>query len=195
MRLMASKIIWFFVSKVFSLFLRYNNNIYIGKAVFFNKLPNITVHKQSRLIINDNVTINSNNSTYHINMHSKCKLLLDRPGAEVTIGENSRIHGTCIHAYSKINIGKNCLIAANTQIIDGNGHELCFDFPAERINSIDNGKPILIKDNVWIGANCIVLGGTTINEGAVISAGSVVKGIIPKNSLFGGNPARLIKQF
>ena len=40
------------------------------------------------------------------------------------IGENSRIHGSCIHAFQYIEIGKNCLIAANCQIIDSNGHAI-----------------------------------------------------------------------
>ncbi|MGI9526114.1 MAG: acyltransferase [Weeksellaceae bacterium] len=128
-------------------------------------------------------------------MHSPVKLIADKEGSSFYIGDNSRINGTCIHAYKSIKIGKNCLIAANTQIMDSNGHQLSFDNTANRINTQDEGELIILEDNVWVGAGCMILGGTIIEEGAVISANSVVKGLVPKNSLFGGNPAKLIKQF
>jgi len=166
----------------------------LNKNVFFNKCPLILKDKKAKIIIGSNTTINSSNYGYHINMHSKCKLYADRSGAIIKIGDNCRIHGTCIHAYSKIIIGNNCLIAANTQIIDGNGHLLSFDNTKNRIHTTDNGKEIIIEDNVWIAANCVILGGTRIGEGSVITAGSVVKGIVPRNSIYGGNPSKLIKK-
>lgn len=141
----------------------------------------------------NNVTLNSRNKGYHINMHSPVKLYADRPNAEIIIGDNTRIHGTCIHAYEKISIGKNCLIAANTQIIDGSGHDLSFDNPSNRINTIGDSNPVVIKNNVWIGANSIILPGVTIGEGSVIAAGSVVTRNIPPMVVAGGNPAKVIK--
>ncbi len=57
------------------------------------------------------------------------------------------------------------MIAANTNIIDGNGHQLYMENPENRINTKDNGNPIIIEDNVWIAANCIILGGTKIGQG------------------------------
>ncbi|MFT6601866.1 MAG: acetyltransferase-like isoleucine patch superfamily enzyme [Dokdonia donghaensis] len=152
------------------------------------------IKKTSAIIeVGNNTLLNSSNYGYHINMHSSCKLLADREGAKIVIGSNCRIHGTCIHAYQSISIGDNVLIAANTQIIDGNGHKLSFNNTAERIHTTDNGKPIVIENNVWIGANCFILGGVTIGEGAVISANSVVHKDIKRNTIVGGNPAKLIK--
>ena len=152
-------------------------------------------HKLAKIIIADNTTINSSNYGYHINIHSKCKLYADRPNGIIEIGKNCRIHGTCLHAYKKIIIGDNCLIAANTHIIDGNGHQLCMDAPENRLIMSDEGKDIIIEDNVWIAANCIILGGSHIGKGSVITAGSVVKGVVPPNCIFGGNPAKLIKEY
>ena len=86
-------------------------------------------------------------------------------------------------------------IAANTHIIDGNGHHLSFDAPENRINTFDDGNPIVIEDNVWIAAGCYILGGTTIGNGSIITAGSVVKGVIPAKCIYGGNPAKLVKQY
>ena len=85
------------------------------------------------------------------------------------------------------------MIAANTNIIDCNGHNLSFNDPSNRINTHGVSKPIIIEDNVWIGANCMILPGVTIGEGSVISANSVVVKTIPSRVVAGGNPAKVIK--
>ncbi|MGX9365623.1 acyltransferase [Desulfoplanes sp. PS50] len=54
-------------------------------------------------------------------------------------------------------------------------------------------KKIVIKDNVWLGSRVIVLGGVTIEEGAIIQAGSVVVKDIPKYAIAGGHPATVFK--
>lgn len=179
------------INKIIDLF----ESIEKGDSVVFKNYPHIIVHSKAKIIIGKNTIINSSNYRYHINMHSKCKLYADRENAIIEIGENCRIHGTCSHAYKHIKIGNNCLIAANTQIIDGNGHQLCMGEPDKRLVLSDEGREIFIADNVWIGANSVILGGTYIGEGAVIAAGSVVKGNIPPKSIYGGNPAVLIKQY
>ncbi|WP_298350714.1 acyltransferase [uncultured Dokdonia sp.] len=165
----------------------------LGNGVLFKGLPSIIKKTSAIIEVGSNTLLNSSNYGYHINMHSSCKLLADRNDAKISIGSNCRIHGTCIHAYNSITIGNNVLIAANTQIIDGNGHQLSFNNTADRIHTTDMGKPIIIEDNVWIGANCFILGGVTIGEGAVISANSVVHKDIKRNTIVGGNPAKLIK--
>ncbi|KGO84288.1 hypothetical protein Q763_00655 [Flavobacterium beibuense F44-8] len=172
-----------------------SKDIVLGRKVFFKQMPYILKHKNAIIEIGDNTIINSSNYGYHINMFSRCKLYADRENALIKIGENCRIHGTCIHAYNKIEIGRNCLIAANTQIIDGNGHNLCMDEPEKRLISSDIGKEIIIGKNVWIGANTIILGGSVVGEGSIIMAGSVVKGIVKPKCIYGGNPAKLIKKY
>jgi len=167
----------------------------IGSNVRFFGLPSIVLVKDVKLSLGNNVIINSDNRTYHLNMHSPCKLFLDRPGGEISIGDNSRIHGTCIHAYQRVTIGANCLIAANSQIMDGNGHDLAFDDVSSRIHTHGEVRPVSIEDNVWIGANVVVLPGVTIGEGSVITANSVVHKDVPRMCIAGGNPAVVIKQF
>ncbi|MET3879431.1 acyltransferase [Chitinophaga sp. OAE865] len=170
-------------------------SVTLGEATRFIEKPIIKLVSGTSLHIGRNVLINSDRIGYHLNMHAPCKLLLDRPGGEISIGDNSRIHGTCIHAYSKVTIGKNCLIAANTQIMDGNGHDLSFSDVSNRIHTIGKVKPVIIADNVWIGTNVVILPGVTIGEGSVISANSVVHKDIPPMSIAGGNPAVVIKQY
>ncbi len=170
-------------------------DINFSGKVYFKGVPVIFKHKEARIVIGKNTLINSAKRKYHINMHSPCKLLADRPQAEIIIGENCRIHGTCIHAVKKVKIGNNCLIAANTNIIDSNGHILAMNNPIDRLTIADEGKPIVIEDNVWIGSNVMVLAGAIIREGAVIMAGSVVKGEVPPKSIYGTDSFKVIKQY
>lgn len=175
--------------------LKNHRKIEFGKKVRVFPMPYIIVRKNCKVIIGNNVTLNSANSGYHLNMHSKIKIMADRLGAKIRIGDNCRIHGACIHAYKSISIGANCLIAANCQIFDGNGHDLSFSDVANRINTKGGAKEVVIQDNVWLGANVIVMPGVLIGKGSVISAGSVVCDDIPPMCLARGNPAQVIRSY
>jgi len=165
----------------------------LGNGVVFVGKPIIDIRNGGKIIIGDQVKINSKNYGYHLNMHTPVKLFADRPNATITIGGKTRIHGSCIHAWSSINIGKRCLIGANCQIMDGNGHDLSFNDVKNRINTKDDGRPIIIEDCVWIGANTIILPGIRIGRGSVIGAGSVVTKDIPPMVIAAGNPAKVIR--
>ena len=100
-----------------------------------------------------------------------------------------------MHATENISIGKRYLVAANTNIIDSNGHNLSFDNIQDRIRTSGETKAIVIEDDVWIGSGCLILPGSFIGKGTIIGAGSVVKGKIPSYCIASGNPAIVIKQY
>ncbi|MUK39046.1 sugar O-acetyltransferase [Aliivibrio fischeri] len=75
-------------------------------------------------------------------------------------------------------------------VISTAGHP--FDL-AERVLPIASANPIKIGDNVWIGANAVILDGVTIGDRSVIGAGSVVTKDIPPDCVAVGNPCRVIK--
>lgn len=54
--------------------------------------------------------------------------------------------------------------------------------------------PVVIGDNVFIGAKCIILKGVTIGENSIVGAGSVVTKSIPANEIWAGNPAKFIRK-
>lgn len=173
--------------------LRFKERLILDKNINFKGIPLIEICKGATVTIGKNVTINSKIKSYHVLLHSPVKLMADRIDAKIEIGDNTRIHGSCIHAWEKITIGQNCLIAANCNIIDSNGHQLSFHKVDERHKTQDIANPVIIEDNVWLGTNVIVLPGAFIGYGSVVSAGSVVRGQIPPYSLVAGNPAIVIK--
>lgn len=88
-------------------------------------------------------------------------------------------------------LGERTLIGYRTQIFSSNHTipPIGLPFPV----SGDKHQKVIILNDVWIGANCIITPGVTINEGAVIAAGSVVTKDVVANSIVGGVPAKIIK--
>ena len=167
----------------------------IGTHLAVKGFPVVDISAGAGLTIGNNVVLNSQNLDYHVNMFAPVKLFADRENAVIKIGNNTRIHGSCIHAYELIEIGNNCLIAANCQIFDGNGHDLSFDNLENRIKTKGSSKPIHIGDNVWLGTGVIILPGVTIGNGSVVAAGSVVRNNIPAMVVAAGNPAVIIREY
>jgi acetyltransferase-like isoleucine patch superfamily enzyme len=179
---------------LFKLFI-FKTGFNFDRSVRIWGFPLIDIRNNASITLEKNVKLISQNRGYHINMHSGVKLFADRESAQIIIGENSEIYGTCLHAYSLISVGKNCLIAANCQIFDANGHDVCFENPENRINNQGGSNPIIIEDNVWICANSIILPGVHIGCGSIIAAGSVVTKDVPPFVMVAGNPAKIIKNF
>tara|TARA_B100001287_G_C22684600_1_gene532524 strand:+ start:5009 stop:5551 length:543 start_codon:yes stop_codon:yes gene_type:complete len=171
-----------------------NNSFCVGKNLKFRGFPHLEILPMAKITIGDNVLLNSWNMGYHLSMFNPTKILLHTNEAKLNIGDNTRVHGTCIHVKSEVNIGKNCLIAANTQIFDCNGHPTAMKNPKSRLEQTDQPKPVVIEDNVWIGTGCIILPGTEIGRGSIIGAGSVVNGFIPAESIAKGNPAIVLQK-
>lgn len=173
---------------------RLSGRVQQGAGVRFVGLATIQVHPEAKVSLGDGVVLNSSNRGYHANMSAPVKLLADRSGATISIGSRTRLNGACVHAWERVTIGSDCLIAAGVQIIDANGHELAPANPADRLTVMDRPRPVEIGDAVWIGMNAIVLPGAKIGSGSVIGANSVVSGEIPAGVLAAGQPARVVRK-
>lgn len=133
-------------------------------------------------------------------------MLVCREDAPIVIGDTVRIYRGA-EILGPVTIGSNVLInrdgyiRPNVTIGDGvfigpfvrlitDGHEIAG--PTQRAGA-NTWAPITIGAGTWIGASTTVLGGVTIGEGCVIAAGSVVTTDVPPNTLYGGVPAKHIK--
>lgn len=106
----------------------------------------------------------------------------------ITIGDNTFINsGTSIGSLASITIGNNVAIGNYVLIMDSDFHN-----PID--HTLPGAKaPIIIEDDVWIGARVTILKGVTIGKHAVIAAGAVVTKDVPAGALVGGVPAKLIR--
>jgi maltose O-acetyltransferase len=104
----------------------------------------------------------------------------------LAIGEGTYInYGTNVSSTASVSIGRNCLIGQYCIIMDDDYHSITdHNKPGLR-------APIVIEDDVWLGARVIVLRGSRIGRGAVIGANSVVSGEIPPYAVALGSPARV----
>ena len=62
------------------------------------------------------------------------------------------------------------------------------------VNYHHEAKGIIVENDVWIGANAIILPGVVLEEGCVVAAGSVVTKNVPAHTIVGGNPAKPIRE-
>lgn len=108
----------------------------------------------------------------------------------VAVGYHSFIGPECWIA-SKTEIGNFVMLAGRVAIIGGDHR---FDVPGVPI--IDSGrgenKQVVIKDDVWIGYGSIIMHGVTIEEGAIIAAGSLVTEDVAAYTIMAGRPAKLL---
>jgi acetyltransferase-like isoleucine patch superfamily enzyme len=86
-------------------------------------------------------------------------------------------------------IGDACMIAHGAYISDADWHGIY-----DRAEPVGNTKPVIFEDNVWIGDSAIICKGVRIGKNSIIGAGAVVTKDVPPNSIFAGNPAKLVKE-
>jgi acetyltransferase-like isoleucine patch superfamily enzyme len=109
-------------------------------------------------------------------------------GAELLIGDGTYFnYGTNVSALNSVRIGRNCAIGQYCIIMDNDYHE------AGNLTRRPPSRPVVIEDDVWLGARVIVLPGAHIGRGSVIGANSLVKGCIPPCSVAAGSPAKVLR--
>lgn len=147
----------------------------VGNDVHIESNVKIYYHTEigDNTIIGDNVEIRGVNASFV------------KIGNETNINRNSTLIGL-------VSIGNNCSIAPGCVIV-GSNH----NFDKLNVNIQRQGlslKGIKIENDVWLGANVVVLDGVSIGTGSIIGAGSVVTKSIPSFSIGVGNPCKVIKK-
>lgn len=109
-----------------------------------------------------------------------------RAGAYSYVGGHSSI-------CPKVKIGNFTMIAHNVMILGGDHNYKTAGIPTVFAGR-DETRPTNIGDDVWIGAGSIIMAGVTIGDGAIIAAGSVVTKDVDSFCIYGGSPAKKIKE-
>jgi acetyltransferase-like isoleucine patch superfamily enzyme len=106
-------------------------------------------------------------------------------GAELRLGSGYFNYGADILCNCRVAIGDRCMFGPEVMIFDDDSHEI--------IGGVRKA-PIIIGNDVWVGARSMILKGVTIGSGAVIGAGTVVTKDVPPSTIAAGVPARVIRE-
>lgn len=163
-----------------------------GKKLRMGSLPYCRVVGSGKIVIGDHVRINNKLSENPAGITHKTVLVAGK-GAVLKIGNNVGISGSIIYALESVTIGDGCRLGANSMIYTTDFHPLNADDRRDLISAATVTKPVVLKKNVWLGANTVVLRGVTIGEGSVVAIGSIVTKDVPDGVIVAGNPAKVIK--
>ena len=169
-----------------------------GRGVSFRHPRKI--HLGNSVIVDDNALLDAKGSNNR-------GLFL---GNEVYIGRNTIIYTKDgdIELDDKVNISHNCelfsngllkigagtVVAAYTYILNGGTYDINTSLPfSEQAGDLSKG-PTMVGQNVWIAAHAVIMDNSFIGDGAVIGAGSLVRGNIPSRTLALGMPARVVRK-
>lgn len=111
---------------------------------------------------------------------------------DVIIGDRTRIGLGCV-LIGPVKVGNDIMFAQNIVVSGLNHGYRDINLPPS-LQPVET-KPIVIEDNVWIGANSVITAGVTVGKHCVIAAGSVVTKSIPPYSVAGGNPAKILRKY
>ncbi|HET9503945.1 MAG TPA: acyltransferase [Hymenobacter sp.] len=110
---------------------------------------------------------------------------------KISIGKYCQLNPFVVIYAGQVTIGDNVMIAPHCMISSENHDFRQIEVPMRFAGNLTKG-PIIIEDDVWIGANVTVTDGVRIGKGAVIAANSCVNKDIPPYAIAGGVPARVI---
>lgn len=187
-RLVAGKF-----SKLYCSLLFFFNDVHV---VSFSSFGFPYIHKSinAKIYIGENFKMNNGVKYSDSGLNGKCRIEV-RDTAILTIGNNVGMSDTTITCHEKIIIGNNVLIGVGAQVRDTDNHS---QNPQDRLIGLDwknkKNAPIVIKDNVFIGANCFIMKGVTIGENAIIGACSVITKNVPDEEIWAGNPAKMVRK-
>jgi acetyltransferase-like isoleucine patch superfamily enzyme len=112
---------------------------------------------------------------------------------DIIIGENTFINsGVVIYSGNGVFIGKNVLIAANCTLAPVNHEYRSKNKKIMEQRFVSSKGGIIIKDDVWIGANSVILDGSVIEQGVVVGAQSLIRGRLEPYTVYAGNPLKVI---
>jgi acetyltransferase-like isoleucine patch superfamily enzyme len=114
----------------------------------------------------------------------------------ISVGDDVQISpGAYFSAEKEIRIGNKILIGPNVSILGGDHNTSrigCYMSDVKEKRPEDD-LPVIIENDVWVGAHAIILKGVTIGRGSIVAAGSVVTRDVPQYAIVAGTPARVIK--
>ena len=183
-----------FIFRYFNRFLFFLAGVDFGKHLDVCTGMTLKKYKGAKVVIGDNFCFSSGSTINPISRNIRGCIFVNS-NATLHIGNNVGISSACIWCDELINIGNHVKIGGDCLILDTDCHSL--NYLDRRTKEADRGqiktKPVVIGDDVLVGARCIILKGVHIGARAIIGAGSVVSEDIPEDAIAAGNPCKVIR--
>ncbi|MDZ7846850.1 MAG: acyltransferase [Owenweeksia sp.] len=148
----------------------------------------VIIRNKGKIELGEQVLINNASEFNPVGLPHPVILCTQNKGAKITIGSRVGISGASLVAATSISIGDRTLIGGGAGIWDTDFHPL--DPEQRKVHQTKGAQsaPIVIEEDVFVGARAIILKGVTIGKGAVIGAGAVVSRDVPPYATAYGNP-------
>ncbi len=160
----------------------------MGRGFRAEQLP--YMRGKGRIILGDRIYLSGRSCFYFMRIPG------GGSGSEpvITVGSDTFIGNGCtLSCANAVTLGARCLIASGVRIHDNDGHPLDTDRRSRgEAITLEETAPVVIGDNVWIGANAVILKGVEIGDNSVVATGAIVTRDVPANSVVAGNPARIV---
>lgn len=170
----------------------------VGRDCRFLGQPIVTQHPNSRISIGERLVATSQSSGTALGVRGPVILRTLVEGASLVIGNDNGMSGTVICAATSVQIGSRCLFGADSRVFDmdfhnrdpGRDRRLAHRYSRPDWPAIS--APLVIGDDVFIGARTIVCKGLTIGTRPSIATGSIVTQDVPESVLVAGVLARTV---
>ena len=114
---------------------------------------------------------------------------------DIVMGKFCYINPGCVlYSGNGIRFGDYVLLAPGVKVVPTNHAFESREIPIRHQGFMPSKGGVVVGDDVWVGANAVLLDGTEIGRGAIIAAGAVVSGAVPAYEIWGGVPAKKIRE-
>ena len=174
--------------------IEYGKNLQVNNKIY--------IRGWGDLKIGDDFRFTSGDAINPICRNIRGEIYFDAPDARLIIGDRVGISSACLRIKTVIKIGNDVNIGGDCLIMDSDTHPIDYIkrrrgyskiATKEEDAELNPSAPIVIEDDVWIGARCQILKGVTIGARSIIAAGSIVTKDVPADCIAGGNPCKVIR--
>jgi acetyltransferase-like isoleucine patch superfamily enzyme len=116
------------------------------------------------------------------------------PGGRLQIGDRVGMSNSTIVCMRSVRVEDDALLGGGTQVFDTDFHALDAEERSRGPRPPVRSAPVIIRSRSFVGGHCILLKGSTVGEGAVLGAGSVLRSVVPDGQVWAGNPANFLRR-
>ena len=166
----------------------------VGKGLLTTGGVRIKARTAGSIVIGDHVRLLAHWRSNRVGLGGPV-ILQTWEGGRIEIGDHTGASAVVISSRSGVTIGRHCNLGGNVRIFDHDLHASSAEVRRGPRGCDDCAtRPVSIGDDVFIGAQSIILKGVTIGDRAVIGAGSVVTRDVPADTIAAGNPAEVVRK-